>query len=185
MLNRRTFALRTLAAAGGGALTGSPSHLSAESLKRLAGIDITHVPYRGGAPSALAALAGDVDMLVGTPPVITPYLPEKRLTALCVTYPKRYAVLPDIMSSAEAGLPQLSVQHWFGLWAPAGVPADVREKLFNAMARVLKDPDNQAKLAHQGLLASPSPSSAEFEAFVKREIPVWKQRTIESGATPA
>jgi tripartite-type tricarboxylate transporter receptor subunit TctC len=164
---------------------GSPSHLSAESLKRLAGIEITHVPYRGGAPSALAALAGDVDMLVGTPPVITPYLPDKRLTALCVTYPKRYAVLPDIMSSAEAGLPQLSVQHWFGLWAPAGVPADVREKLFNAIAKVLKDPENQAKLAHQGLLASPSPSSAEFEAFVKREIPLWKQRTIESGATPA
>ncbi|MDB5861635.1 MAG: transporter substrate-binding protein [Ramlibacter sp.] len=162
---------------------GSPSHLSAESLKRLAGIDITHVPYRGGAPSAMAALAGDVDMLVGTPPVITPYLPDKRLTALCVTYPKRYSVLPDIPSSAEAGLPQLSVQHWFGLWAPAGVPPDVREKLFNAIAKVLKDPENQAKLAQQGLLASPSASSAEFEAFVRREIPIWKQRTIESGAT--
>jgi tripartite-type tricarboxylate transporter receptor subunit TctC len=163
---------------------GSPSHLSAESLKRLAGIDITHVPYRGGAPSAMAALAGEVDMLVGTPPVITPYLPDKRLTALCVTYPKRYAVLPDILSSTEAGLPKLSVQHWFGLWAPAGVPADVRQKLFAAVAQVLKDPENQAKLARQGLMASPSPSSAEFEAFVKREVPIWKQRVIDSGATP-
>ncbi|MDB5954579.1 tripartite tricarboxylate transporter substrate binding protein [Ramlibacter sp.] len=165
--------------------SGSPSHLSAESLKRLAGIELTHVPYRGGAPSALAALAGDVDILVGTPPVITPYLPDKRLTALCVTWPQRYAVLPDIPSSAEAGLPQLAIQHWFGLWAAAGVPADARQKLFVALSKVLKDPENQAKLARQGLMASPSASSADFEAFVKREIPIWKQRTIESGATSA
>ncbi|HEV7616934.1 MAG TPA: tripartite tricarboxylate transporter substrate-binding protein [Burkholderiaceae bacterium] len=164
--------------------SGSPSHLSAESFKRLAGVDITHVPYRGGAPSAMAALAGEVDMLVGTPPVIMPFLPEKRLVALCVTYPERYAVLPDILSSTEAGLPKLSIQHWFGLWAPAGLPGPIREKLFTAVAQILKNPENQAKLARQGLMASPSSSSAEFEAFVKREVPIWKQRVIDSGATP-
>jgi tripartite-type tricarboxylate transporter receptor subunit TctC len=163
--------------------SGTPSHLSAESFKRLAGVDIMHVPYKGGAPSGVAALAGEVDVIVGTPPVIAPYLPDKRLIALCVTYPERYSVLPDIPSSAEAGLPKLSVQHWFGLWAPAGLPANIRERLFNATAQVLRSPDVQGKLALQGMVASPSSSIADFDGFVRREVPIWKQRVQESGAT--
>jgi tripartite-type tricarboxylate transporter receptor subunit TctC len=162
--------------------SGTPSHLSAESFKRLAGVDITHVPYRGGAPSGIAALAGEVEVIVGTPPVIVPYLPDKRLVALCVTYPRRYAVLPDIPSSAEAGLPGLSVQHWFGLWAPAGLPANIREKLFASATQVLKNPEVQAKLALQGMAASPSSSIAEFDQFVRQEVPIWKQRVADSGA---
>jgi tripartite-type tricarboxylate transporter receptor subunit TctC len=163
--------------------SGTPSHLSAESFKRLAGVEIMHVPYKGGAPSGMAAIAGEVDMIVGTPPVIAPYLPDKRLTALCVTYPERYSVLPDIPSSTEAGLPKLSVQHWFGLWAPAGLPANIREKLFVATAQVLNNPEVRGKLALQGMAASPSPSSADFDQFVRREVPIWKQRVLESGAT--
>lgn len=162
---------------------GTPAHLSAEYFKKLAGVYITHVPYRGGAPSAMAALAGEVDIIFGTPPVITPHLPGKKLIALCVTYPERYSVLPDIPSSSEAGLSALSVQHWFGLWAPAGVPAVVKEKLFQAASRVLKTPAVQEAFAKQGLMASPSPSISEFDAFVKREVPIWKQRVIDSGAT--
>jgi tripartite-type tricarboxylate transporter receptor subunit TctC len=163
--------------------SGTPSHISAETFKRLAGVDIMHVPYKGGAPSAVAALAGEVDVIVGTPPVVAPYLPDKRLRALCVTYPERYAVLPDIPSSAEAGLAKLSVQHWFGLWAPAGLPASIREKLFSAAAEVLKKPDVHAKLALQGMVASPSSSIADFDQFVRREVPIWKQRVVDSGAT--
>jgi tripartite-type tricarboxylate transporter receptor subunit TctC len=163
--------------------SGTPSHISAETFKRLAGVDIMHVPYKGGAPSAMAALAGEVDVIVGTPPVVAPYLADKRLIALCVTYPERYSVLPDIPSSAEAGMPKLSVQHWFGLWAPAGLAPDVREKLFNAASQVLKKPDAQGKLALQGMVASPSSSVADFEQFVRREVPIWKQRVIDSGAT--
>jgi tripartite-type tricarboxylate transporter receptor subunit TctC len=163
--------------------SGTPSHISAETFKRLAGVDLMHVPYKGGAPSAMAALAGEVDVIVGTPPVIAPYLPDKRLIALCVTYPQRYSVLPDIQSSTEAGMPKLSVQHWFGLWAPAGLAADVREKLFNAASQVLKKPEAQGKLALQGMVASPSSSVADFDQFVRREVPIWKQRVIDSGAT--
>jgi tripartite-type tricarboxylate transporter receptor subunit TctC len=163
--------------------SGTPSHLSAESFKRLAGIDITHVPYRGGAPSGIAALAGEVEVIVGTPPVIAPYLPDKRLIALCVTYPERYPVLPDIPSSAEAGLPKLSVQHWFGLWSPAGLPANIREKLFSATTHVLKTPLARGRLALQGMVASPSSSIADFDLFVRREVPIWKQRVVDSGAT--
>jgi tripartite-type tricarboxylate transporter receptor subunit TctC len=163
--------------------SGTPSHISAETFKRLAGVDIMHVPYKGGAPSAVAALAGEVDLIVGTPPVVAPYLPDKRLVALCVTYPERYSVLPDIPSSAEAGLAKLSVQHWFGLWAPAGLPADIREKLFSAAAQVLKKADVQGKLALQGMVASPSSSIADFDQFVRREVPIWKQRVVDSGAT--
>src|SRR5258705_226401 len=133
--------------------------------------------------AASSPVAGEVDVIVGTPPVITPYLPDKRLIALCVTSPERYSVLPDIPSSAEAGLAKLSVQHWFGLWAPAGLPANVREKLFNAAALVLRKPDVQGKLALQGMVASPSSSIADFDQFVRREVPLWKQRVLDSGAS--
>jgi tripartite-type tricarboxylate transporter receptor subunit TctC len=163
--------------------SGTPAHLTAEAFKKLAGIDITHVAYRGGGPSAMAALAGEIDVLVDTPPVITPHLPDRKLVALCVAHPSRYAVLPDIPSSKEAGMPQLDVQHWFGLWGPAGIPAAVRDKLFQSAVQVLKTPGAQAALAKQGLMASPSSSTAEFEAFVRTEVPLWKQRTIDSGAS--
>lgn len=163
--------------------SGTPAHLTAEVFKKLANVDITHVAYRGGGPSAMAALAGEIEVLVGTPPVITPHLADRKLIALCVAYPSRYPVLPDIPSSKEAGMPQLSVQHWFGLWAPAGIPAAAREKLFQSAAQVLKTPAAQAALARQGLMAAPSASTADFEAFVRSEVPLWKQRTIESGAS--
>lgn len=162
---------------------GTPAHLSAEYFKKLAGVHILHVPYRGGGPSAMAALAGEVDVLVGTPPVITPHLPTGKLIALCVTYPSRYTVLPDVQSSTEAGLPALAIQHWFGLWAPAGVPAAVKERLFAAATQVLATPAAKAALARQGLVVSPSRSMLEFSGFVEREVPVWKQRVLESGAT--
>lgn len=162
---------------------GTPAHLAAEYFKKLAGVQILHVPYRGGGPSAMAALAGEVDVLVGTPPVITPHLPTGKLKAICVTYPERYAILPDIPSSAEAGLPELSMQHWFGLWGPAGVPTAAKEKLFAATHRLLSTPEAQEALARQGLVASASKTVAEFESFVAREVPIWKQRVLESGAT--
>jgi tripartite-type tricarboxylate transporter receptor subunit TctC len=162
---------------------GTPAHLSAESFKKLAGVHITHIPYRGGAASAMAALAGDVDVIVGTPPVIAPYLPDKRLIALCVTYPKRYAVLPDVPSSAEAGLPALAVQHWFGIWGGPSMPAGVREVLFRATSQLLATTDTQTALARQGLVAASSGSPTEFSQFVETEVPIWKQRVYAAGAT--
>ena len=162
---------------------GTPAHIAGESFKRMAGVDLTHVPFRGGAAAVAATLAGNVEVIVGTPPVIMPHVKTGRLIALTVTWPQRYAVLPDVPSSTDAGLPQLADQGWFGIWGPAGIAPNVRQKLFEAINYALTQPRIQQRLTAEGLVFAPSVSTAEFEAFVKVEVPVWRQRVIDSGAT--
>ncbi|MEI8401398.1 MAG: tripartite tricarboxylate transporter substrate binding protein [Alcaligenaceae bacterium] len=162
---------------------GTPAHIAGESLKRIAGIDLMHVPFRGGAAAVAATLSGDVEVIVGTPPVIMPHVKSGRLIALTVTWPQPYAVLPGVPSSTEAGLPQLADQGWFGIWGPAGIAQSVRQKLFEAINHALAQPRIQQRLTAEGLIFSPSNSTIEFEAFVKEEVPIWRQRVIDSGAT--
>ncbi len=162
---------------------GTPAHIAGESFKRIAGIDLMHVPFRGGAAAVAATLSGDVEVIVGTPPVIMPHVRSGRLIALTVTWPQPYAVLPDVPSSTEAGLPQLADQGWFGIWGPAGITQSVRQKLFEAINHALAQPRIQQRLTAEGLIFSPSNSTIEFEAFVKEEVPIWRQRVIDSGAT--
>ena len=162
---------------------GTPAHIAGESFKRIAGVDLTHVPFRGGAAAVAATLAGNVEVIVGTPPVIMPHVKSGRLIALTVTWPERYAVLPDVPSSTEAGLPQLADQGWFGIWGPAGIAPNVRQKLFDAINHALAQPRIQQRLTSEGLIVAPSASTAEFESFVNAEVPIWRQRVIDSGAT--
>jgi len=161
---------------------GTPAHIAGESFKRIAGVDLTHVPFRGGAAAVAATLAGDVEVIVGTPPVIMPHVKSGRLIALTVTWPERYAVLPDVPSSTDAGLPQLADQGWFGIWGPAGIAPDVRQKLFESINHALAQPRIQQRLTAEGLIVAPAASTTAFETFVKEEVPIWRQRVIDSGA---
>ena len=161
---------------------GTPAHIAGESFKRIAGVDLTHVPFRGGAAAVAATLSGDVEVIVGTPPVIMPHVKSGRLIALTVTWPERYAVLPGVPSTTDAGLPQFADQGWFGIWGPAGIAPDVRQKLFDAINSALAQPRIQQRLTAEGLVVGPAASTVEFEAFVKDEVPVWRQRVIDSGA---
>ena len=162
---------------------GTPAHIAGESFKRIAGIDLMHVPFRGGAAAVAATLSGDVEVIVGTPPVIMPHVRSGRLVALTVTWPQPYAVLLGVPSSTEAGLPQLADQGWFGIWGPAGITQSIRQKLFEAINHALAQPRIQQRLTAEGLIFSPSNSTIEFDVFVKEEVPIWRQRVIDSGAT--
>jgi tripartite-type tricarboxylate transporter receptor subunit TctC len=162
---------------------GTPSHLTGAMLAKVAGVDLTHVPFRGGAPSLAAVLAGDVQLLIGTPPVALPQVRGGRLMALSLSTRAASPAIPGVPGTAEAGLPALDVGGWWGLWAPPRLDATIRARLFDAARTVIGERAVQERLAQEGLQALPSESPAAFEAFIAREIPFWAEVVRTAGAT--
>jgi tripartite-type tricarboxylate transporter receptor subunit TctC len=181
LIERARKAPGTINYATGG--NGTPAHISAETFKRAAGIDLTHIPFRGGSPAVVAVMSGEVEVIVGTPPVVMPQVANGKLTALAVTWPQRYSVMPNVPGMAESGLPELGVQGWFGIWGPAGIPEEAQEVLFTSINKVLADPETIKKLEDQGLIVEPATSLKEFQDFVAKEVPIWKQYVQDSGAS--
>jgi tripartite-type tricarboxylate transporter receptor subunit TctC len=161
---------------------GTPSHLAGARLSKVADLQLTHIPFRGGAPSVQAVLAGDVQIIIGTPPVVLPQVRAGRLTALSLTTAAASAVIPGIPGATEAGLPGLDIGGWWGLWAPKGLAAPVRDRLFAATKATLASPGIAPKLAGEGLQATPSASPAEFDAYIRSEIPFWADVVKSAGA---
>lgn len=162
---------------------GTPSHLAGAMLAKVAGLDLTHVPFRGGAPSVQAVLAGDVQILIGTPPVALPQVRGGRLVALCLTTRQASPAIPGVPGTEDAGLPALDVGGWWGLWGPAGLPAPIRLRLFETMTRIVAQPAITERLAQEGLQALTSASPEEFDSFITREIPFWAEVVRTAGAT--
>src|SRR5262249_8577190 len=104
---------------------GTPGNLAAELFKMRAGINLTHVPYRGGGPASVAVLRGEVQVLFGSLPSVFTYVKAGRLKALAVTGPKRAAAAPELPTIAESGFPGFEVTNWHGMLVPAGTPAPV------------------------------------------------------------
>ncbi len=161
---------------------GTPSHLAGAMLGKVLGAELLHVPFRGGAPSATAVLAGDVPLLIGTPPVTLPQIRGGRMRALSLTTAKASPVIPGIPGAAEAGVAGLDINGWWGVWAPKGLPAAARERLFVVMRAALAEPTVRDKLAGEGLQTVPSASPAAFDAFIQREIPFWAEVVKAAGA---
>ncbi len=162
---------------------GTPSHLVGAKLAKVTGQDITHVPFRGGAPSLQAVLSGDVEILVGTPPVALPQVRAGTLKALSLSTRQPSPVIPEVPGSAAAGLPALDITGWWGMWGPARLPLPIRDRLFQALRTVLAQPAVQARFAQEGLQALPSASPEEFGRFVQAEMPVWAEIVKDAGAT--
>ncbi len=161
---------------------GTPSHLAGAMLAKVAGAEMTHVPFRGGAPSLQAVLAGDVQILVGTPPVALPQIRGGSMRALSLTTAKASPVIPGIPGTEEAGLPGLDINGWWGLWAPKGLPAAARQRLFEVTRDTLALPEVRGKLGGEGLQTFASASPAAFDAFIQREIPFWAEVVKTAGA---
>jgi tripartite-type tricarboxylate transporter receptor subunit TctC len=161
---------------------GTPSHLAGGMLAKATGLEITHVPFRGGAPSLQAVLAGDVQILIGTPPVVLPQSRAGRLTALALTTREPSPVIPEVPGAEAAGLRGLDIAGWWGLWGPPRLPPAIRDRLFEATRALLAQPAVQERLAQEGLRALPSESPAEFDAFLRREIPFWAGVVKDAGA---
>jgi tripartite-type tricarboxylate transporter receptor subunit TctC len=159
---------------------GSMPHLAGEALKLAAGIDITHVPYRGGAPLALALIAGEVDIGFADQPILLPHLRSGGIRALAIGTRGRDPLLPDVPTMAEAGLPEVMTDNWHGLVAPARTPPAVQAALHRAAIAALTDPEVMRLLREQGAVPA-AQSQAEFADFIRRETARWGEVIRRAG----
>jgi tripartite-type tricarboxylate transporter receptor subunit TctC len=149
---------------------GTPQHIAAEMLKRQAGVDIVHVPYRGAVFTDV--IGGRVTMTMQNVGAILGTVQQKQLRAVAVTSLKRSAVLPDLPTVDESGLPGFEAISWFGLMAPAGTPSAIVDKVYKQAAQMVAAPEMKEKLAQLGLDTTSDPPAA-FGAIIKSDIAKW------------
>ena len=159
---------------------GSASHVIAETLVRRAGMDAVHVPYRGGGPATQDTVAGVVDFYVSTWPGVVSLVRDGRLRALAIGADQRLPGFTDVPTTLEAGVPFMSVDAWFGLFAPRGVAEARVERLAEAFLSALAQPDVAARAVTAGLNAAPMPP-AEFAAFQLTEVRRWQEMAALTG----
>jgi tripartite-type tricarboxylate transporter receptor subunit TctC len=161
--------------------TGTSSHLSGELLKTMAGVDATHVPYKGAVALNDLLSGQQVHFMFATIPSVIEFVRSGRLRALAVTSKTRSAAVPEIPTVAESGFPDFEASSWFGLLGPADLPHEVVAKLQAEVARALKNPEIRNKLVLQG--ADPVGSTPEdFGAYMRAETVKWAKVVKASGA---
>jgi tripartite-type tricarboxylate transporter receptor subunit TctC len=158
-------------------------HLSIELFKSMAGIDLTHIPYKGGAPAITALISGEVQLLVNGPPNVLPHIRAGRLKAMAVTTARRLPSVPNVPTIAEQGYPGYDTYEWYGIFAPGRTPRAVVDKLSQEVARLLKLPDVSERIATLG--AEPQGNTpAEFARFVRDEMERWGTLANKIGLKP-
>jgi tripartite-type tricarboxylate transporter receptor subunit TctC len=166
--------------ASGGA--GAGAHLSGELLKQMAGVNITHIPYKGNAPALNDVLGGQVPFMFDTLPTSMPHVKAGKLKALAVTTEKRTPLAPEIPTMIEEGLPGFVISAWYAVLAPAGTPKDVVAGLNAEINKAIKDPDIQKRMAAQGIeLVGGTPEEAQ--KFIDSEVVRWRKVIKEKGIT--
>jgi tripartite-type tricarboxylate transporter receptor subunit TctC len=160
---------------------GSPGHLAAEYFKKVARIDVVHIPYKGAAPAMLDVIAGNVSYYFTSPVSAQPYVQAGRLRQIAVTSAKRFPPLPDVPSIAESGYRDIDMVAWWGLLAPAGTSADIINRLHAVTVKSLNAADLKERLASQGAMVY-TDTPAEFAAYIKSEIANWGRVVNASGA---
>jgi tripartite-type tricarboxylate transporter receptor subunit TctC len=161
--------------------SGTPPHLAAELFKSIAGVDLLHVPYKGGAPAINDLVGGQVQAIFEGQVVLLPHIKSGRVRALAITGMTRDPALADVPTFAEAGLPRYDAYFWSGLVAPAGTPAAVIAKLNSMLVRALNAPDAHDALMRQGLEPAAT-TPQQFAAFIASEIERWGRVAKASGA---
>jgi tripartite-type tricarboxylate transporter receptor subunit TctC len=160
---------------------GAAPHLAAVLFMRLAGVEMVHVPYKGGGPAVQALVAGDTQLSFATPPSVLPHVQSGRLRALAVTSRERTPLVPGVPGMVEAGLPDYEISFWYGLFVPAGTPKAAVRKLFEAASAALAHPAVGKALAHEGTEAVGSKSPEDFGAFIAEDAKLWTRLIKESG----
>ena len=162
--------------------TGTVSHLQGELFKRMAGIEMTHVPYKGTGPALPDLLSGRVQLIFEPMPTMLPHVRDGRMKALGVTTAKRSGAAPDIPTIAEQGLDGFDVVVWYGVFAPAATPKAVLDKLHSGLVEFAASDYARERLATIG--AEPGTlSRADFAAMIKRDIARWAKVAREAGVT--
>jgi tripartite-type tricarboxylate transporter receptor subunit TctC len=156
----------------GSAGVGSNVYMTTELFKYMAKINLVAVPYKGGGPAAVGLMSGEVQVLISGILSVVPHMKAGRMRGLAVTTKQRSPALPDLPTIDEAGVPGYDKAGWTGLFAPAAVPEPIITRLYQGVAKVLKNPDTVKQLADQGSVAVGN-SPDEFGAFVRSEIVEW------------
>jgi tripartite-type tricarboxylate transporter receptor subunit TctC len=153
--------------------TGSPGHIAGELFKLRAGVDIVHVPYKGGGPAVIDTIGGQVQLLFVSMPAAWQHVKAGKLKAIAVTSAKRSVAAPDVPTVAESGIPDYVVDSWYGALAPAKTPPAAVARLNAAFAKVLENPQIRERLLAQGAEAAPS-TPAEFDRVIRDELQKWE-----------
>lgn len=163
--------------------SGSLAHLGAELFRSKAGIELTHVPYRSAPAAQQAVMSGEVSMFFDTPITAVPLVRGNRLRALGVSTLTRSALLPEVPTIAEAGVPGYEVLGWNGILVPAATPGAIVQKLNQEIRAILNEPEIGQKLAQQG--ADPAPTDPEsFARLIRSDVAKWSEVIRNAGIQP-
>ncbi len=162
--------------------TGTSPQMTGELFRRRAGINLVHVPYKGGPEATTALIGGQIDTLFAITSTALPHIQSGQVRALAVTSRERSPLLPQVPTVAESGLPEFEAVTWFGFTVPAGTPKEIVDKLNSEIGKVLAMPDIKEKLGVQGI-ATGGGSPAEFGAYMKDEFAKWGALVQETGMT--
>jgi tripartite-type tricarboxylate transporter receptor subunit TctC len=152
---------------------GSAPHLAMALFAQLTGTQMTHVPYKGGAPAIQSVIAGDTQLTFGTSPTVLPQAKSGRLRVLAVSTRERSPLVPDLPGMREAGLPEYNLEFWYGMFAPAGTPPAIVKKIYDATVAAMQQPSVKAILAREGTDVSISASPEQFAGFLAEDGKFW------------
>jgi tripartite-type tricarboxylate transporter receptor subunit TctC len=155
--------------------SGSTTHLGMELLKSLAGMEMQHIPYKGGGQVLTDIVAGRIEVMFSSPITASTQVKAGKLRLLAIGSARRSKLLPDIPTVAESGLPGFELTGWYGLIAPVGTPAAIVTALNREAVQIMNSPDIQAKLAADGSEAPDPHTPAEFAKIISSEIDIWEK----------
>ena len=161
---------------------GNAGHLAGELFNRMAGVELTHVPYKGGGPAMLDLVGGRINMIFASPSSSIPHIKSGRIRGLAVTTRKRSVILPEVPTVAEAGIPGYEVNNWYAMVAPAKTPKAVIARLNRELVTILNDAEIKRRLLAHGVEAAPSTPEA-LGKYMKSEFEKWGNLIAEAGIT--
>ncbi len=165
----------------GSAGNGTVFHLTGELFKRQAGIDMIHVPFKGGGPTVAAVAGGQINLAFETMLALFPHIKANRVRAMAVTGAQRSSVMPELPTVAELGFPAIVAENWYGFYAPTGTPKPVISRLNAEIVSILKQPDVKSRFQGLGTEVLGS-TPEELGAYVNREMAKWSKTAKEAGA---
>lgn len=163
--------------------SGSNPFLCVEFFKMLTKTDIVHIPYKGTGPMLTDLISGQISLTINGVPPLLPHVKSKRLTAIAVATDKRLAILPDLPTVKESGVPEYEVTQWYGMLAPANTPPAILNKINADIQKFLVRPDTAAKMSSEGAIPSGT-TPEQFGALIRAEIERWAKVVKATGAKP-
>ncbi len=160
---------------------GSAPHLGASLFSQITGVQMQHIPFKGGAPAIQSVIAGDTQLTFGTPPSVLPMVQAGRLKGLAVSTRDRTPLVPGVPGMAEAGLPEYAIEFWYGFFVPVGTPPAVMKKVFDAATTAMQQPSVKAALAREGTDVALSASPDAFAAFLAEDAKFWVKLVKDAG----